>query len=245
MQHMDTSPSSTPRLVGTEQTPLLEVLGDEDDGVLDTSLYGFNVNLGLLRSLVWGADAGEVLDYTGSGLLVQALGITLLGVLDGNVNIDLDERKGLVDILGALVQLASLLAVGLVGRDEGRQGQAGRVGKQLGDLCDTADVLVARLLVEAEVLVQAEAHVVAVEAVGREAALQEVLLERFGNGGLARSRQAREPDGGSLLFTEGVALCAGEAGVPGDVARGVLVLANWSWNSQSVRRRNHLRGHFE
>ena len=53
-------------------------------------------------------------------------------------------------------------------------------------LADAADVLRARLLVEAEVLVQAEADVVAVEAVGELVEVEEVLLERAGNRRLDR-----------------------------------------------------------
>ena len=52
-------------------------------------------------------------------------------------------------------------------------------------LGDPPDVLVAVLFREAKVLVQAEAYVVAIETVGREALLQQVLLERCGDGRFA------------------------------------------------------------
>ena len=48
-------------------------------------------------------------------------------------------------------------------------------------LADAADVLSARLLVEAEILVQTKADVVAVEAVGELLEVEEVLLERAGD----------------------------------------------------------------
>lgn len=92
------------------------------------------MDLWLLGGLVGGADAGEVLDLTGAGLLVEALRVALLGLLDGDVDEDLDEGEGRVGVVGLLVQGAGLVAVGLVGRDEGGQGEAGRVGKELCDL---------------------------------------------------------------------------------------------------------------
>lgn len=81
-----------------------------------------------------------------------------------------------------------------------------------------ANVLIPVLLREAKVLVQAEANVVAVEAVGSEAEVEQVLLEGSRNGGLARGRETGEPDGEALLLAELVALLAREAGMPGDVA---------------------------
>lgn len=83
-----------------------------------------------------------------------------------------------------------------------------------------ADVLVAVLLGEAEILVQAEAHVVAVETVGGVAKVQQVLLKGSRDGGLARGGEAGEPEGEALLLAELAALLARETGVPGDVAEG-------------------------
>lgn len=85
-------------------------------------------------------------------------------------------------------------------------------------LRDAADVLVAILLGETQVLVQAEAHVVAIEAVGGGAELQQVLLEGGSDGGLARGREAGEPEGQAALTAELIALLAQQRGVPGDVA---------------------------
>lgn len=52
-------------------------------------------------------------------------------------------------------------------------------------LCNTADVLVAALLVKAKVLVETEADIVTVKTVGSKTLLEEVLLESSGNGRLA------------------------------------------------------------
>jgi len=53
------------------------------------------------------------------------------------------------------------------------------------DLCNTANVLVTALLVEAKILVETEADVVTVETVGSKTLLEKVLLESSGNGRLA------------------------------------------------------------
>lgn len=83
------------------------------------------MDLGLLGGLVRSADAGEVLDLASAGLLVETLGVTLLGLLNGNVNVDLDEGEGGVGVGGLLVESTGGLTVGLVGRDERGQGEAG------------------------------------------------------------------------------------------------------------------------
>lgn len=85
-------------------------------------------------------------------------------------------------------------------------------------LRDAANVLVAVLLGEAQILVQAEAHVVAVETVGGDAQVEEVLLEGGRNGGLARGGETRQPDGEAALLAEVIALTARERRVPGNVA---------------------------
>lgn len=163
-----------------------EPVCDLRNAFLDGILVSLDCNLGAQRLLVRCRDASEFLDLSSAGLLVKSLGIALLSHLEGHVDKDLDKRDGLIAVLVGLgVQLARKIAVGAVGRDEGGDGNGGRVGKELGDLANAADVLVAVGLGEAQILVEAEAHVVAVEAVGGEAQVQEVLLEGGGDGGLA------------------------------------------------------------
>lgn len=48
--------------------------------------------------------------------------------------------------------------------------------------------------------------------------MEEVLLERGRDGGLARGRQAGQPDGEAALAAELIALAARQGRVPGDVA---------------------------
>lgn len=93
-----------------------------------------NVDLGVLGSLVRSADTSKLLDLASASLLVQTLGVALLSLLNGDVNEDLDEGKRRLVVLGVVVEVTGDLAVGLVGRDKGREGDGGAVGEQLGDL---------------------------------------------------------------------------------------------------------------
>lgn len=117
-----------------QETLLLEVLCDDDDSLLDTGVCRVNVDLWLLGGLVGSTDAGKVLDDTGAGLLVETLGIALLGLLDRDVDVDFDEGERGLGVFGLLVEFAGGLAVGLVGGDEGGQGEGRGVGEELGDL---------------------------------------------------------------------------------------------------------------
>ena len=89
------------------------------------------------RRLVRRRDAREVLDLARARLLVEPLRVALLGDLDRDVDVDLDEGDGRVALRDGAVQVARDLAVGEVRRDEGRQGRSRGVGEQLRDLCTT------------------------------------------------------------------------------------------------------------
>lgn len=124
-------------LLGSGNQSLSFQPGDDvDDAFLDGLFSGADGDLGVLGGLVRGADAGEVLDDAGAGLLVKALGVALLGHLDRDLDVDLDEGDGLVGGAGGLggVEVARELAVCLEGRDEGCQGDGRGVGEELGDL---------------------------------------------------------------------------------------------------------------
>jgi len=71
-----------------------------------------------------------------------------------------------------------------------RDRDGGAIGEQFCDFSDAADVLGAVGGGEAKVVVEAETDVVAVEAVGGEGVLQEVLFEGCGDGGFAGGGEA-------------------------------------------------------
>ena len=80
----------------------------------------------------------------------------------------------------------------LKGADEAGETDDSSVCEELRHLGDAPDVLLAVLLREVEVLVEAVSDVVAVEAVGRDAVSHKVLLQGERDRRLARPRQACE-----------------------------------------------------
>jgi hypothetical protein len=84
-------------------------------------------------------------------------------------------------------------------------------------LSDSSDVLVAIFLAKSQVLVQAKSDVVAVEPVGSETQVQQVLLQSRGDGGFTGCAETSEPDGHATLLAELVALAPRERRVPCDV----------------------------
>lgn len=201
---------------------LIEVGDNLSNSLLDGHLVVLDVDLRVQGRLVGSADTGEFLDDALARLLVQALGVARLSDLDGDVDEDFDKgQAGGLAGGGRLVQPARRVPISPVRRDEGGDGDAGAVGEQLGHLGDAPDVLVAVLLAEAQVLVQPEPDVVAVQPVRGHAALaQQLVLQLDRDGRLARRREAGQPDGEALLPAEAGALRAGDSGgMVGDVSR--------------------------
>lgn len=96
-----------------------------------------------------------------------------------------------------------------IGADETRQGHRAAVREQQGDFGDAPDVLVAVGLAEAEVAIEPEADVVAIEPVGGQGGVQEVLLECGGDGGFPRGGEPGEPDCKAGLGAQGAAFAVG------------------------------------
>ena len=83
------------------------------------------------------------------------------------------------------------VAFGAERRNEGGQHDQAGVGHQPRDFADSADILNAVGLGEAEVAVEAVADIVAVEQEGVAAAGRELLFNQIGDGRLARARKGR------------------------------------------------------
>ena len=94
---------------------ILKILSNNHDRLLHRRLLRMNMNLRILRSLIRRADTCELLDLTRHGFLVQALGISLCGFFDWDVDEYFDEGEGRVGVFGVGVELASDLVVGFVG----------------------------------------------------------------------------------------------------------------------------------
>ena len=186
--HTATSRSGTQLLAGRWRRILREQLSVELLGKLRGVLFGaVEHDFGVLRGLERAVDAGKVLDLAAAGAGVEALGIARLADLERRVDVDLGEG----DVAGDLARQPPLVAER---RDERDEDDEPGIGHQPGHFGDAADVLDARLLGEAEVLVEAVADVVAVEDVGVLALGGEALLDEVGDGRLARAGEAGEPD---------------------------------------------------
>jgi hypothetical protein len=121
-------------LLQAQQPLALQVLHDLPYTVFYTLQVTPDVNLRVLRGLVWRTDARELWDLALSRLLVQTLGVARLGYFEGNVDKDLDKRERLVVAGGYGVEVTGCCAVGFVGGDEGCDGDGGGVGEEFGDL---------------------------------------------------------------------------------------------------------------
>ena len=110
------------------------------------------------------------------------------------------------------------VALGAIGRDERAQHDQSALHHELGDLADAADVLDAVGFGEAEIAVQAVAHIVAVENHGVMAAGMQPLLDEVGDGRLAGAGKPGEPDDRGLLLVQRRALgLADQKRLPVDV----------------------------
>lgn len=67
-------------------------------------------------------------------------------------------------------------------------------------LSNAPDVLVTVFLAESKILVQSKSHIVAIETVGSEAKVQQVLLKGSCDCGLSRCRETSEPNGETRLL---------------------------------------------
>ncbi len=110
----------------------------------------------------------------------------MLAELERRVHEDLEEIE-----LVRRVQRGGRVAVGRVGAHEADERDDAGLREQSRDMRGAAHVLRARRLVEAEVAVETVAQVVAVEQEGGAADLEQALLDRGGDGRLARARAGR------------------------------------------------------
>lgn len=162
-----------------------DVMGDKivENGLsafVDTKLVCIDLDFGRGWGLIRIVNASEVLNLALTSLLIQALGVTLLGDLKRDIDMNLHERNA-----SLLMDLAGYLAIGDIRGDEGGGGDDTNVSCKFGYLGDAANVLLAIVGTEAEVAVETEANVVTVETVDEVALLEHLLLEGDGDCGFA------------------------------------------------------------
>lgn len=107
-------------------------------------------------------------------------------------------------------------------------------------LSNAPDIFSSVLLTEAQILVQPKANIIAIEPVSRMTKMQEMLLERYCNGGFAAGGEAGEPKGEALLVTKSAPLLVGHrGGVPCYVT---VLISNdeiWRWKGKADPRRHY------
>ncbi len=101
--------------------------------------------------------------------------------------------------------MASEISIRAVWAYKRRNSNRTAISEEFGHFGDAADVFFAVFGTEAQIFVEAEADIVAVEAVGGEVVgvAKKGLLEGYGDGGFAGGRKAGEPDCEALLAAEG------------------------------------------
>mmetsp|Transcript_3943 Transcript_3943/g.8698 ORF Transcript_3943/g.8698 Transcript_3943/m.8698 type:complete len:753 (+) Transcript_3943:855-3113(+) len=180
-------------------------------GLFNLQLVRLQRNLRIGGRLVRIINARKVLELPALHARVLSLGIALLQLVHGNVQENFVKGNALI-----LVTLAHGVAITAVGGDESHEGDDAGVGEEGGDLARAADGFGAIGLAEGEVAVDPGAEVVPVEAVDvLSVGLDETILERGGDGGLAGAGASCHPEGGTLLLEGGV------AGFGGEVAGGL------------------------
>src|SRR5213593_2138703 len=136
------------------------------------------------RLLVGVGDPGELGDLARQGPAVQPLGVAANAFVERGFDVYLDERADLPP---------HLVADCSIRRDGGSDHDDPVPREQFGDVADATDVGVAVLAREAQALGEVLAHLVSVEHLNPDAPAAELMPHRRGERGLARSRQAGEP----------------------------------------------------
>ena len=112
--------------------------------------------VGVVRLLEPGIAAGELLHFAGLHLGVEPFGIAGGAGFEGGLHVDFEEIRVADDFSGEAAEF-------VVRRDERGNHDDAAIGEEFRHFGDASDVLETVFVGEAEVLVQARAHVVAVE----------------------------------------------------------------------------------
>ena len=194
---------------------VVKLLQDHIHALSHCKLVSSDVHLRVHRLLVGSVKACEAFDLALAGLLVEALRISSLDGCEGCIHEDLHEGQR-----GVLVDLARVVAVCGVGRDEPGDDDGPGLCEELGHLRDASDVLFAVAGAEAQIPVQPEPQVVTIQAVHEVALglrLDERALQGDADGALAAAGEARHPERDALVAVRLPLLLAGEALVKLDV----------------------------
>lgn len=167
----------------------------------DALLLHVDNKVGVLGSLVGVVDAGEALNLTRAGGLVDATAVSLLAVLNGGGDVDEEEGTSLLN------KLTGRLASSLEGSNRSSNNSGTSAGKLRSNKGNTANVNVAVRLAEAKLSRQLRTDSLAEEhGDGAAATLVEGGLEGAGNLLLAAVGQTSHEDGEALFLGQRVLL---------------------------------------
>ena len=190
---------------------ILEVSDQLRDALVDALAIRIEDQFSGLGLFIGRRDSRELRNLARPRLLVESLDVAALAGLDAGLDPGFDE-------VALTHDLAHSIAIGTVGRNEGREDDDSCVGEELRDLANAADVLGSILGRKTEVRIQPHSDVVAIEDVGQATALTQRLLGRDGDRRLARARKARQPDCAAALSEQGLAIVSTDLTiVPGEI----------------------------
>jgi len=164
----------------SEDLLLLHVSHNEGNRLVEGHFTSVDVEVTVGWGLVWVRDTSEVLDLTGTGLLVETLNISLLANLEGGGDVALEE----LEVASSVESLGGISVLGVWG-DEGDEDDDASHVEELGDLSNSADVFLSVLLREAEALVEASTDNITIEDEALGGVTSDsvnVLLEGLGKG---------------------------------------------------------------
>jgi hypothetical protein len=156
---------------------------------------GVNDEIGTIRLFKPGVLTCEILYLSRVDFGIKSLGISLCAGLVGGTYIDFE--KVVISENGAS-QRTQLVVRGDKRRDRHDPG----LGKQLGDLGNSPDILETVLVGEAEILIQTRSDIVPIEDFHEIPLLVEATLEEIGEGRFPGARQTIHPDDNSSLRKE-------------------------------------------
>lgn len=179
-----------------ENTIVVKGFDDLGDASLDAVFARFDDTLGVKWWFIWRVDSGESLNDSSSSLLVKTLDVSVLADREWSVNVTLNKGEFRV-----LVNRSGEVSILAEGGNEGNEADNTGIGKELGDLSDSADVFLSVGKGESEILVESMSDVVTVEDVCGDTLGDKMLLELHGDGRFTGSGETSEPDSTAVEAT--------------------------------------------
>ena len=158
-------------------------------------------------------NAGEALDLSSAGLGIETLGVAAFGNGKRRINVHFNEWNA-----GGQMARAHAVAIGSVRADHANNGNNAGSRHQQRGFARAAHRFLPSSGIEPDAGIQAMTKIVAIEAAGQAADLQEAVFHIHGDRALAGATQTREPRGDAALAGTARAECGvNSGGVPADI----------------------------